>query len=242
MSLKRLLSFDWDAVAGLIAAVTAIVMHFLHLADEGLLITIAVVLIALLFIRDLRRERATEDAHTAIAENRAALRSIQTNLLPPDAVLVGPAQIRVASERFAAHARGEMIWFHVCLSMFRPQSLFDTLLRPAIENPHVTSIQFILDQDQKELWDAEVVPKISVCRGKDKVKSPRWTTIRESVSVIIADEGASGKAEGLLSFWGEPFMAHATDRKVPRYIFHVQGHSELVTRLIELVRLYRFKS
>jgi hypothetical protein len=27
---------------------------------------------------------------------------------------------------------------------------------------------------------------------------------------------------------------------VPRYIFHVQAHSELVTRLVELVRTYRF--
>ncbi len=35
---------------------------------------------------------------------------------------------------------------------------------------------------------AEVVPKITACRDKDKVKPPRWTTIRESVSVIIADE------------------------------------------------------
>jgi hypothetical protein len=240
--MKRFLTFDWDAIAGIIAAIAVIVMHFLHLADESLLITIAVVLIALLFIRDLRRERATDDAYAAIAENRASLRSIQTNLLPPDVVLVGPGRIRVASTRFAAHAKGEMIWFHVCLSMFRPQSLFDTLLRPAIENPHVTSIQFVLDQDQKELWDAEVAPKIGVCRGKEKVKSPHWTTIRESVSVIIADEGASGKTEVLLSFWGEPFMAHATDRKVPRYIFHVQGHSELVARLIELVRVHRFIS
>lgn len=242
MSPKRLLSWDWDAIAGIIAAVAAIVMHFLHWADEGLLITIAVVLIALLFIRDLRRERATEDAFAAVAENRVLLRSIQTSLLPPDAVLVGPGKIRTASERFAAHARGEMTWFHVCLSMFRPQNLFDTLLRPAIENPHVTSIQFILDEDQKSLWDSEVAPKINVCKGKDKVKPPCWGQIQESVSVIIADEGASGKAEALLSFWGEPFMAHATDRKVPRYIFHVQGHSELVARLVELIRIYRFSS
>ena len=159
MNLKRFLTLDWEAIAGIIAAVAAIVMHLLHWADEGLLITIAVVLIALLFIRDLRRERATEEAHATIAEIRTTLRSIKINLLPPDAVLVGPSQIRVASERFAANAKGEMIWFHVCLSMFRPQSLFDTLLRPAIENPHVTSIQFILDENQKELWDAEVAPK-----------------------------------------------------------------------------------
>ena len=238
--MKRFFTIDWDAIAGLIAAMAAIVMHFLHLADESLLITIAVVLIALLFIRDLRRERTTDDAYAAIAENRATLRTIQTNLLPPDTVLVGPGQIRTVSARFATHAKGEMIWFHVCLSMFRPQSLFDTLLRPAIENPHVTSIQFILDQAQYELWDAEVVSKMSACRGWEKVKSPHWRTIQESVSVIIADEGASGKTEGLLSFWGEPFMAHATDRKIPRYIFHVQGHSELVARLVELVRMYRF--
>lgn len=35
-------------------------------------------------------------------------------------------------------------------------------------------------------------------------------------------------------------MAHTAERKVPRYIFHVQGHSELVARLVELARNYRF--
>ncbi len=240
--LKRLFSIEWDAVAGVIAAVAAIVLEFLHLANEDLLVTISVALIALLFIRDLRRERSTDDAYTAIAENRAALRSIQANILPPDAVLIGPGQIRQASERFAAHARGEMVWFHVCLTMFRPQSLFDTLLRPAIENPHVSSTQFVLDPIQEELWDSEVAPKLHGCRGKEKVKSPHWTRIQESVSIIIADEGGSGRTEGLLSFWGEPFMAHSSDRKIPRYIFHVQGHSELVARLVELVRSYRFTS
>lgn len=240
MKSKQFLAFDWDAVAGIIAAITAIVLHFLHIIDEGVLVTIAVVLIALLFIRDLRRERATDQAYASIEENRTALRAIQANLVPPDAVLVGPGHLRTASEQFAAHARGEMIWFHVCLTMFKPQSLFDTLLRPAIENPRVTSIQFILDARQQALWDNEVMPKVSACQGKDKVKPPRWTTIKESISVILADSGAGGRAESLLSFWGEPFMAHSAERDVPRYIFHVQGHSELVGRPIELVRNYRF--
>ena len=240
MNLKQLRTFEWDAIAGIIAAVAAIVMHLLHLIDEGVLITIAVVLIALLFIRDLRRDRATEKAYATIENNQTLLQSIQTNLLPPDAVLIGPTQLRVASERFAANARGEMIWFHVCLSMFRPQPLFDILLRPAIENLQVTSIQFILDENQKALWESEVLPKVNACKSKDKVKSPRWTTIQEAVSVIIADAGSTGGTEGLLSFWGEPFMARTTERNVPRYIFHVQAHSELVTRLVELVRAYRF--
>ena len=133
-----------------------------------------------------------------------------------------------------------MFWFHVCLSMFRPQPLFDTLLRPAIENPQVTSIQFILDESQKALWESEVAPRVDACKGRDKVKPPRWTTIQESVSVIIADTGSTGGTESLLSFWGEPFMARTIERNVPRYIFHIQEHSELVTRLVELVRTYRF--
>lgn len=56
-------------------------MHFMHRVDEGRLITTAVVLVVLLFIRDLRRERAIEDAHVAIEENQTFLRSIQNNLL-----------------------------------------------------------------------------------------------------------------------------------------------------------------
>lgn len=240
VKLKRLLTLDWDAVAGIIAAIAAIVMHFLHIIDVDVLTTIAVVLIALLFIRDLRRERATEHAYSAIEETRSAIRSIQTNLHPPDALLIGPTQLRTASEQFTAHAKGEMIWFHVCLSMFRPQSLFDALLRPAIENSRVTSIQFVLDEGQRALWDSDVLPKINACKGSEKVAPPCWTTIQESVSVIIADAGSTGRAEGLLSFWGEPFMAHTTERDVPRYIFHVQEHSELIARLIELIRGYRF--
>jgi hypothetical protein len=240
VNLKRFLTFDWEAIAGIIAAVAAIMMHLLHLIDEGVLLAIAVVLIALLFIRDLRRDRATEQTRVTIEEIRIVLQSIKTSLLPPDVVLIGPTQLRVTSERFAANAKGEMIWFHVCLSMFRPQPLFDTLLRPAIENPLVTSIQFILDENQKALWESEVLPKVGACKGRDKVKPPRWTKIKESVSVIIADAGSTVGTEGLLSFWGEPFMAHTTERNVPRYIFHVQEHSELVARLVELVRNYRF--
>lgn len=240
MNLKRFLTLDWDAVAGIIAAIAAIVMHLLHIIDVEVLITIAVVLIALLFIRDLRRERATEQAYSSIEETRIAIRSVQAGLLPPDAILIGPTQLRAASERFAANAKGEMIWFHVCLSMFRPQTLFDTLLRPAIENSQVTSIQFILDESQKALWESEVLPKVGACKGREKLRPPRWAMIKESVSVIIADVGSTGRAEGLLSFWGEPFMAHTTERDVPRYIFHVQEHSELIARLIELIRSYRF--
>ncbi|MCB0094085.1 MAG: hypothetical protein KDE46_00140 [Caldilineaceae bacterium] len=241
MRVKKILRFDWDAIAGVIAAVTAIVMHFLHIIEQDVLLTITVVLIALLFIRDLRRERDTEEAQSRIFENHTALQSIQAALTPPDVVLIGPAQLRTVSRQFCANARGEMLWFHVCLSMFKPQALFDVLLRPAIENPQVTSILFVLDERQKSMWEADVWPKIRRCQNYQCVQPPRWTTIDESISFIVSDSGSDGAPECLLSFWGEPFMARSTARDVPRYIFHVLSHSELVARFVEMERNYRFQ-
>ena len=55
--IRRFLSLDWDAIAGIVAAVMALAMHFLHIIEEDVLLMIAVVLLALLFIRDLRRQR-----------------------------------------------------------------------------------------------------------------------------------------------------------------------------------------
>jgi len=239
VKLKKLFTIELDLVIGIIAAAVALIMHWLHMVDADMLISIAVVLIAILFIRDLRRDQAHEDMHASIKDSHTALQSIKASLVPPDVDLIGPAQLREASKQFSSRARGDMTWFHVCLSMFKPQSLFNVLLRPAIENPLVTCIQFVLDKSEKGLWDAEVMPKVNACSGGAKVRV-HWTTIHESISLIISDSGSSGGAECLMSFWGEPFMAQSSERNVPRYIFHIHAHSELISRLVELERNYRF--
>jgi hypothetical protein len=237
--MKRLLRVEWDAIAGIVAALAALIMHFLHILEINVLLMIFVVLLALLFIRDLRREHFIERIDTGLGRTEAAIKVLQAYVAPPDAILVGPRQLRATTESFAIRARGEMIWFHVCLLMFKPQFLFDTLLRPAIENPMVTSIEFILDTTQQDLWQQEVWPKVDACLGKAKVREPHWASIHENVSLILSDTGPAGSTECLMSFWGEPFMAYHTGREVPRYIFHVQSHSEIVLRLLELVRNYR---
>ncbi len=132
-----------------------------------------------------------------------------------------------------------MTWFHVCPLMFRSQVVFDTLLKPAIENPQVKSIQFVLDQNDRKLWESEIAPKIELCSGKKKVRATHWTTISGGVSVIISDQDRDGKTECLLSFWGEPFMARSSGHNIPRYVFQIQSHSELVNRLVEVVRNHR---
>ncbi len=236
MKLKKILSFEWDAIAGILAAVVAIILHLLHIVDEHVILPIVLALMALLFINFMRHSRHNELTAEKVDHTEHVVRRIQATLKAPDILLVGPRQLRSVSEQFARHMKGDAIWFNVCLSMYRPQPLFDALLRPAVENPQVDSIQFVLDESQQELWEAVVLPKIMACSGHAKVREPYWCKLDRNVSYILADSQHSGGAEALLSFWGEPFMAQSTERDVPRYIFHVQRHSELLPHLEELKR------
>ena len=221
------------------AAVIALVLHLLHVADASVLLAIVLVILALILIRDLRREDRERQSTEAFTRSYDLLREVRSAVTPPEAVLVGPARLREESQRFCVEAQGEMTWFNVCLLMFEPESLFDALLRPAVENPRVTRIQFVLDPRERERWEAVVNPRIARCRGAEKVVAPHYTELSEPISCIFAAREAGGNADVLLSFWGEPFMARAPGRDVPRYIFRVSRDSELAVRLRELERSYR---
>ncbi len=95
--MRRLRRLDWGAVAGIVTAVTALVLHLLHVADIGVLLTITLVILALMLLRDLRQE-------DRLAHVETRLHSLGTALLPPDAILIGPEQLRAESVRFAAGA------------------------------------------------------------------------------------------------------------------------------------------
>jgi hypothetical protein len=236
MKRNRLLSYEWDAIAGILAAVAAIVLHFLHVIDEQIILPVMLTLMALLFINFIRHTRSNDQTAEQVVHIDKMVTKINSSLAVPDIALIGPRQLRTANENFTRNMRGEAILFNVCLSMYRTQELFDALLRPLIENPHVTSVQFVLDISQQGAWLAEVRPKIASSTAESKVKEPRWCSLHKNLSFILADTQAQGATEALLSFWGEPFMSQSTDRNVPRYIFHIQAHSELLTQLIELDR------
>ena len=68
---------------------------------------IFVVLMALLFIRELRREHFTKRIDTRLGRREAAIKALQANLTPPDAILVGPRQLRTVTENFSRRASGE---------------------------------------------------------------------------------------------------------------------------------------
>lgn len=236
MNIKKFISFEWDAIAGIVAAVVAIILHLLHVVDEHVILPIVLALLGLLFINFMRHTRNNELTAEQVDRTAQDVSKIRSALELPDVTLIGPRNLRSENEKFIRYMSGDTIWFNVCLSMYKPQPLFDALLRPAVENPMVSSIQFVLDESQKELWRQFVLPKIAACAGHAKVREPRWCNLSKTTSYILADSQLSGGAEALLSFWGEPFMAQSTERDVPRFIFHVQRNSELLPHLIELER------
>lgn len=236
MNIKKLLRVEWDAVAGILAAIAAIILHFLHVVDEDVILPIVLALMALLFTNFMRHTRNNELTAEQVDQTAHAVRDIQSALKAPDVTLIGPRHLRSRNEQFIQHMSGDTIWYNVCLSMYIPQPLFDALLRPAIENSRVSSIQFVLDESQKELWEQKIHPKIAACAGSVKVREPRWRNLSKTVSFILADNQTNGEAEALLSFWGEPFMAQTTQHDVPRFIFHIHRNSELLPHLVELER------
>ena len=239
--MKRMRDVEWEAIAGIVAAVAALVLDLLNKVDSETVLSVMLVILALILLRALRADSRGERAAESLAEVQAELKAIAPLLSPPDTVLIGPRELRSESERFAATARGEMNWYNMCLLMFAPQSLFDALLRPAIESPHVTSIRFVLSPREEERWNTLVAPKIAECKGKEKVVEPVFLEMEETLSFILAGKDG-GKTEAHLSFWGEPFMARSAERSVPRYVFHVLDHSALIGHLVDLEREHRAPS
>jgi hypothetical protein len=229
---------EWDAIAGIVAAGIALVLHLLHVVNSDVLLPVLLVLTALLLIRDLRREAADDRSEKLLDALAADTQHIRSQFVTPEVVLIGPRRLRTETERFATAARGEMTWFNVCLDMFIPQPVFDAMLRPAIENPAVTRIQFLIDEREVEKWDRIIAPKVAECAGAAKLAQPVPCAMTESLSVILA-ETDSAALEALLSFWGEPFMSSAAGRDIPRYIFRVDGSSELIARFVDLERSHR---
>ena len=217
MKIKRFLSLEWDAIAGIVAAVVAIILHTLHIVDEHVILPLVLGLIALLFINFMRHTRNNELTAEQVDHTAHTVNSIQSALKHPDVILIGSRHLRSANEQFIKHMSGDTIWFNVCLSMYKPQPLFDALLRPAVENPMVSSIQFVLNESQRNLWLQFIQPQIAACSGNAKVREPRWCNLTKTLSFIVADSQLSGGTEALLSFWGEPFMAQTTERDVPRF-------------------------
>ena len=238
--MKSLRKFEWEAIAGLVAAVVALVLHFLHFTDAAILRVITLVLVALLFLRDLRNEGRWEALDEATQMSVHLLQEIKAVTPEPDIDLIGPSRLRCATAQFAGRCQGTVVWFNACLEMLATKELSTALLHPFLVNPRITTIRFALDRRQQEQWESVVQTNLGTLEDSTKIEPPVWGDLDSGVSFLIGEtDSAEGKAEALVSFWGEPFMAVHHDRRIPGYIIHVRHHSELIGRLREVERALR---
>lgn len=240
--IKTLRKFEWEAIAGLVAAVAAIVLHFLHVTDVNVLRVITLVLVALLFLRDLRAEERWSSMESASKLSVRLLEEIKETTHPAEIYLIGPTQLRQTTVQFAERAEGEVVWFNACPVMFENKELCDVILRPFLDNPNVTSVRLVLDHKQHEQWHNRVETSLQAYLGRSTVAPPTWADLDSGISFILAEtDSINGKAEALVSFWGEPFMAVHHDRRIPGYIIHVRANSELIGRFREVERAFRMQ-
>ena len=78
LNIKKLLKQDWEVVAVLVAAVTALILHFFHITESDILLAIAVVLLAL-SIFFARRYPLSPQVHERLNAILAARRASDTD-------------------------------------------------------------------------------------------------------------------------------------------------------------------
>ena len=237
---RRIRTVDVDAIGGLVAAVLAVVLHLLNLIEQQALLVITTSLLALLLFRDLREETATEELTQSLTSTEQDIADIKAAMTPPGLELVDTDALRRTSRRFGQQAQGDLIWFNLCLLMLSRRETFDILVRPALENPDVSSLQFILDESQRERWESTVEPILAETTDGTTSIDVYWRQIEENIAFIHTASGS--EADALISFWGEPFMAETLERGVTRYILHAKKHSELIPHLRDMAQRYRLQS
>ncbi|MFM8635693.1 MAG: hypothetical protein ACKOEX_12945 [Planctomycetia bacterium] len=235
MPLRYLLRIDWDVVAGIIAAVVAMLLSFMGLVSETVGRGIILLLCALLLVRDLRgeaREHRMFDKLDIIKRHLATL----TAAKQADIHLIGPKTMRHDFADFAATVYGDVRWFNACCRMFRRQEVFDATLRPFLENRNVTAIHLMCRPEERQSWLTDLLPKLRKCDHGDKVRPPLWGPIHTNVSFVLGDVDGDGKDEAVVSIIEEPFAASNHGPAVPRFLIRVYSHCDLIAPLEDMSR------
>jgi len=75
--------YEWDAIAGIVAAGAALILHLLHIVEPDVLLTITLVLLALLLLRQLRHEGREERVESTTTRVEHAIVKLQNTLTAP---------------------------------------------------------------------------------------------------------------------------------------------------------------
>ena len=236
MSFRRLLRVDWDVVAGIMAALVAMLLSFMGLVSLTVGVGIVLLLCALLLTRDLRGEAREIRMFDKLDLIKRHVVGLSDAVKPSDIQLIGPKKLRPAYATFVTALYGDVRWFNACCRMFRRQEVFDATLRPLLDNPNVTSIRLLCRPEEQPSWNADVLPKLRHCENGAKLHEPSWGAIRGNVSFLIGDIDGDGRNEALVSILDEPFAAYNVGPTVPRFLLRVFSACDLITHLEEVVR------
>jgi hypothetical protein len=113
LNFKKLLTADWEIVAGLAAAVGVIVLKFLHLVHAETMLTLAIVMLAGLFLRELRRETVVDKFIEDIAEIQASVKQLSLHQADQGSLLITPAAMNDAMRLFSRRASGTCVFKYV---------------------------------------------------------------------------------------------------------------------------------
>lgn len=233
---RRLLRIDWEVVAGIIAAIIAMILSFMGVISDQIVRGIVLLLCALLLTRDLRSEAREHRMFDKLDLIKRHVVDVAGAVQPQEIQLIGPKKIRSAYTSFVTSLHGEVRWCNACCRMFRRQEVFDSTLRPLLDNPNVTSVVLLCRPEDHAHWTAELLPKLRRCANGGKLHEPNWITIDGLVSVLIGDIDGEGRNEALVSILEEPFAAVSMGTSVPRYLIRVSNASGLMGHLEELAR------
>jgi len=236
VQLVKLVRIEWDVIAGAIAAVIAMLCHLLGIASEEVVRGVMLLLLALLLVRDLRQEARTHKLTDAVQTLARKVADIEAAVGPRDVAVIGPKQLRQEFTRFANEIHGDVTWYHVCSRMFRRQELFDATLGQLLDNDDVRSIQLLLDEREREAWEAIIQPKLERHAGAAKVRAPLWGALTGGVSFILGETRHGGTPEALVGILEEPFAARTTTASLPRYVLRIQDDSDLLNHFVDLAR------
>lgn len=233
---RRLLAIEWDTLAGIAAAFIAIVCSFFGLVSETTVRAILLLLCALVLLRELRNDSrsAVHAEHLDII--RQDLRDVREKVGTTDIVVITPLALRHEFRDFARHLRGHVTWHNACCRMFHRREMFESTLGLLLGNPEITTIEMLCDERERDAWDSDVATKVGRHGGAAKLTQPLFGRISSSVSFIIGEHREYERPQALMAIMDEPFASRGEGVSVPRYLFRIQNHSDILTALADVAR------
>ena len=119
-------------IAGIIAALVAMLLSFMGLVSEPVGLGIILLLCALLLTRDLRGEAREIRMFDKLDLIKRHVVDVSVALKPAEIQLIGPKKMRQSYASFVTALYGEVRWFNACCRMFHRQEIFDLTLRPLL--------------------------------------------------------------------------------------------------------------